>query len=219
MESATIFIIVAAAFGIWVSFFRQINPSNKTDEQLKKLYNIAVSNFTRNGCRFTKELELLTAEMEKRGLLGGLGDSARDPSGIPHITQVLAMRLRNAVRDSYDASWKAAEKEWPDDKRRHQHALTLVLLGHLQKELGVSSVSGEIIDMISFETIPFNLLDREAGKNAVVEYLVWKTYPDLANVAIVRDAISNARKNGLDDVLKNINDEKLGWLRWSELLI
>ena len=62
MEGTAIIFIVIGAFVIWVLFFRQINPSNKTDNQLWTLYRIA-----RPG---TKELDLIQEEMERRGLLG-----------------------------------------------------------------------------------------------------------------------------------------------------
>jgi len=62
MEGSAIIFIIIGAIVIWALFFRQINPSNKTDDQLWTLYRMA-----RPG---TNELDLIQKEMERRGLLG-----------------------------------------------------------------------------------------------------------------------------------------------------
>ena len=61
MELSTIIFILIGAFLIWALFFRQIDLSSKTDDQLRTLYNMA-----RSG---TKDLPLIEAEMQRRGLL------------------------------------------------------------------------------------------------------------------------------------------------------
>ena len=61
MSGITITIIIIISLVFWALFFRQINPSNKTDKQLWKLYRIAQYG--------TKELSRIDAEMVKRGLL------------------------------------------------------------------------------------------------------------------------------------------------------
>ncbi len=62
MEGSAIIFILIGVIVVWALFFRQINPSSKTDDQLWTLYRMA-----RPG---TKELDLIQEEMEHRGLLG-----------------------------------------------------------------------------------------------------------------------------------------------------
>lgn len=75
MEGTTIVFIIVAAFVVWLLFIRQINTSNKTDDQLKALYDMAINNFMHREFKYSKELDLLHAEMEKRGLLKEMQDS------------------------------------------------------------------------------------------------------------------------------------------------
>ena len=66
--------IVIAGIIIWVLFIRDINPSNKSDAQLRYMYEKASDQFLRNPS-YSKQLEILTDEMEKRGLFGKDGQS------------------------------------------------------------------------------------------------------------------------------------------------
>jgi hypothetical protein len=59
--------IVIAGVVIWALFIRDINPSNKSDEQLRFMYEKASNQFVRNPS-YSRQLEILTDEMEKRGL-------------------------------------------------------------------------------------------------------------------------------------------------------
>lgn len=68
MEGSTIITIGVIAFFVWVLFFRKINPSNKTDAQLQWMYDLAMRNW--DPLKKNENLELIRAEMEKRGLLG-----------------------------------------------------------------------------------------------------------------------------------------------------
>ena len=64
--------ILIGIFVFWALFIREINPSNKTDEQLWKMLRIS-----RPG---SKESNLIMAEMEKRGLMGSNSTSSLSPS-------------------------------------------------------------------------------------------------------------------------------------------
>ena len=79
MDGSAIIFIVIGAIVIWVLFFRQINPSNKTDDQLWTLYRMA-----RSG---SKELDLIHEEMERRGLLGDPTKTNLSQEGIKSVAE------------------------------------------------------------------------------------------------------------------------------------
>lgn len=223
--------ILVAIFLAWLFYFRPINPSNKTDDQLQMMYRIAKS---------PRDIEALEAEMKKRGLIGssnkrGLKDSSNkqgrgllDGSGIParapstelHLTQLNATTLRNSARNAYDEGWKMAKQKWNDDERKcHQHALTTVLLRRLQAESGAPAISEELMNALNFETIPFNALQPEQGKDAICEYIVWRENPSLANIGIILHAVNTLKKQGfVDKVLKDTDKKSLDFIPWAKLL-
>jgi hypothetical protein len=97
--------------------------------------------------------------------------------------------------------------------------LTTALLRRLQSEPGAPEISEELINTLNFETIPFNSLQPEEGKDAICEYIVWREYPSLANVSLIQNAIDLLKERGfIDDVLKDTNKESLDWLPWAKLL-
>lgn len=90
MEGSTLIIIITAVFVIWALFFRKINPSNKTDSQLKWMYDLAMKNW--DPLKRDENLELIQAEMKKRGLLG---DSSLS-SGKTHLSASEQKKLDEA---------------------------------------------------------------------------------------------------------------------------
>ena len=96
MDSSTLIYIVIGAFIIWVLFIREINPSNKTDAQLKWMHERASRNFMRT-LKPSKELELISEEMEKRGFLNQSPQSLDTKDMFPNLTGIKRMVTQNVL--------------------------------------------------------------------------------------------------------------------------
>ena len=66
-EVELLILIVIVAFVVWALFVRDINPVNKTDRELIIMHKAATKRFMRNP-GYSRQLEILHKEMEKRGL-------------------------------------------------------------------------------------------------------------------------------------------------------
>ena len=67
-EVELLILIVIVAFVVWALFVRDINPVNKTDRELIMMHKAATKRFMRNP-GYSRQLEILHKEMERRGLL------------------------------------------------------------------------------------------------------------------------------------------------------
>lgn len=215
MEAVTLIIIVVAVIVV-IALMRGVKPESKTDAQLNFLYQRSL----KSGKYGAADREKIEIEMKKRGLLGGNDNPARTLSTEPHMIQLNASQLRESARKAYDEGWKMGEGKWSEkDRKRHQHALTNVLLRRMQKEPGAPAISESLLNGLGFEAIPFIALTPDAGKVAICEYIVWREHPDLANTGIIQNAIDDLKSQGfVDDVLKGSDKEKLESISWSKLL-
>ena len=73
---------------------------------------------------------------------------------------------------------------------------------------------------------PFNVLDPAVGKAAVTEYLVWKYFPEEADVALINDAVRSFVKEWLslspsvDDPQAALQDAVYsGKYAWQEFVV
>ena len=207
-----IFVVIGVvAFLAWLLYFRAIDPSGKTDDQLLSLYRIASKGSSR-------DIPVIEAELKKRGLLSDESTLARPSSHAPHLVQLQATQLRNNALHWYEDGWKIANSKWPDDQSSlHQHALVTVLFNNLQRGRDALPISEHLIGALSAESLPFRALERDAGKAAIAEYVVWCQFPDLANLSIIHDAL-NRSKNEIDAMFDGIDKEAVKWLKWSTLL-
>lgn len=215
MEAVAIIVLIAIGF-VMFAVVRGVRPESKTNDQLWSLYLRSV----KSGDVGAVDREKIEAELRKRGMLDGEHPNARPPSVVPHHVQLKATKLREAARKAYDEGWEMAQSKWKgDEKKCHQHALTTVLLRRIQAQPGAPEISTEFINTLNLETIPFNALAPDAGKDAICEYIVWREHPDLANVSIVQNAINILREEGfVEDLLKRGEKKSLKWLQWSKLL-
>ncbi|TCK16976.1 hypothetical protein DFR30_0196 [Thiogranum longum] len=215
METVAIIILIVVGFIIF-AVVRGVKPESKTDDQLWSLYLRSM----KSGDIGAADREKIEAELRKRGVLDDEGSKARPRSAETHPNQLKAAKLREAARKAYDEGWKMGQSKWTgDEKKCHQHALTTVLLRRIQAESGAPEISTELINTLNIETIPFNALTPDAGKDAICEYVVWREYPDLANVNVVQNAVNVIREKGfVEDLLDGGKKKSLKWLQWSKLL-
>ena len=208
-------IFIAIVILVVFAWFRPVRPESKTDNQLRMLHKIS----SKSGHIGADDHKRIEAEMKRRGLMGnGAGTEKTRPSE-SHLVQLRATKLRNAARMAYDEGWRMGEGEWGEDERkRHQHALTTVLLMRLQAESEAPPVSEDLINTLNFEAIPFINLEPSVGKDVIAEYVVWREHPELANIAVIQSSVDAIRESGfVEDVLKDKKDS-LEWLPWAKLL-
>ena len=228
MEILLICGVIVAALIILLKTDIGKDPSKKTDSQLIREHQMQIKNVDAAGkvggdtyFNAIQGMSRLTDEMKARGLLGSGTAPSRDPSVEPYFDQISAANLRQSARTSYEEGWKLAENKWANDQHmKHQVALTAVLLRRLQAEPGGPEVSEELMDMLSFEAIPFNNLQPEQGKSAICEYIVWRENPNLANIEIIQNAVDVLKEPGgfVDQVLKGKKESLPKWVPWAPLL-
>jgi hypothetical protein len=131
--------------------------------------------------------------LSKNGRAGSLtpSESAQERAkALPESERVaLSAELRRLAESQYDQASAAAITAGKNDQFAHQVAVlhaTKAVLGGVD---GARSTEQEM----QMETVPFNSLAAAEGKAAVVEYLVWKFFPDKADEDTFRPALVKFR--------------------------
>ena len=214
MEILTVIFIAIVIFVIF-AWFRPVRPESKSDNQLRMLYKLSF----KSGEIGAGDRKRIETEMIKRGLMCDDPSTARTRPREPHLVELRATKLRDAARMAYDEGWRVGEDQWGEDERkRHQHALTTVLLMRLQAEPESPPVSEDLINTLNFEAIPFINMDPGAGKDTIAEYIVWREHPELANIDGIQSAVDAIKESGfVEHVLKD-KKKSLEWLPWAKLL-
>ena len=214
MEILAVIFIAIVIFVVF-AWFRPVRPESKTDNQLRALYKIS----SKSGQIGASDRRRIEAEMRKRGLMGGGASTASARLREPHLVQLSATKLRDAARMAFDEGWRMGEDQWGEDERkRHQHALTTVLLMRLQAEPESPPISEELINTLNFEAIPFINMEPGVGKDTIAEYVVWREHPKLANIDVIQSAVDAIKENGFVEHVLQDKKESLEWLPWAKLL-
>lgn len=98
--------------------------------------------------------------------------------------------LRVAALEAYDRGSAVAKEAGKEAGFCHQvgvlEAVSAILGGGVQDD-------DRFTMMLQMETVPFNQLPPEVGRIAVAEYLVWKLFPQSADVEVLRGPLANFR--------------------------
>lgn len=200
MEGIGIFIAVIVAVLLVVALMRGVTPSTKTDSQLMLMHRQAL----KSGRMGEQDRLKIEAEMHRRGILDGAGNMQTRQGG-DHLIQLRATNIRIGAHRVYREGWDRAKAQNKSDRICHETGLTAVLLHRLQEEPDCPPLSEEIIELIMLEQMPFNIMAYEEGMEAMVEYVVWREYPGLANEGVIKGAVEALRNDGGGDYKDCLN--------------
>lgn len=130
----------------------------------------------------------------------------------------LASQVRETASENYGKIAAAARSAGKDEAFAHQ-------VGVLQALTAVVSPGRQPMRMehsdVQMETAPFNKLDPVEGRAAIIEYCVWKVFPDCAveeafapALLRFRDKIQGDDQATDDEVFASLYNEKYDWQRW-----
>ena len=196
-------IVIILIFGWAWGKFLGVHPRSKTDEQLRHLYDLCL----RAGAAGERDLERVKAELRNRGLLTRNG-TPRTESKAPEASQ--SAFLRYSSRKAYDASWKATAEKWKgNESARHQDALLKVLYQHMPENHTVPPI---------VEIIPFATLSPADGKQAIVEYVVWRQYPSHADMQVILAALQKLKERAtLEELFEGGDLSRIEQVPWARL--
>jgi hypothetical protein len=133
------------------------------------------------------------------------------------------LALRNLVEGAYDEVWKPAKAEGLSDRLCCEAANRKTISFFYEAEAAFSIPSDKIAEIAKWESCPFNILPQQLGKIALTEYIVWRQYPDKADMKVVIATIDNfvsyLKKDGDDELLNEFrNNPFFSWIPWRKLL-
>lgn len=149
-------------------------------------------------------------------------DARARAAGLPRTEQInVADDIRATAADNYDRISAAADGAGKGQAFAHQ-------VGVLQALQAVTAPGRQLSDSehraLQVEAVPFNRLEPQTGRNAVIEYLVWKFFPEDADQSafappliafrdqVYRDA---EEEDDADDfTFKMLLSMKYDWQRW-----
>lgn len=167
MDGSTIIIILVVAFVIWVLFFRKINPSNKTDAQLQWMYNMAMRSW--DPMKKNESLELIEAEMKKRGLLGDNKPGQHDNTLIPSEQKKLDEAIKLFEESGMQAEMQKMFASGIPEKIFNKTIEIARIRGISERD--ASSYFNELFEAASRKYKNMGLSQNEADEKALVEVL------------------------------------------------
>lgn len=134
------------------------------------------------------------------------------------------LALRQLAGEAYDEIRKGAKEKGLSDEDCNQVANIKVLLFRYDAYPEIKSLPlDEKTKVAQWEASPFNILPQRPGKIALIEYMVWKEYPDKADMKVVTATINNLvshlKQNNSDELLDGFrNAPFFAWLPWRKLI-
>lgn len=190
------------------------DPSKKTTEQLQSVLNLHYKKLsyctpgTELYARASKELRAVEEELERRNSATKQGIEA----AIQNATTGMADDIRLAAKRAYERGWQKAEAQGKDKRKCSETALVSALLDRMD-----AAPTQEAVEAAMLEILPFNVLPSEAGRDALVEYIVWRDYPQLADAEKVRTGIHSAaekmKADGADEFLADLRSLPFAWTK------
>ncbi len=92
----------------------------------------------------------------------------------------LVSDVRHLASRGYDRLYEAASKAGKDDRFAHQAGVLDAAFCVLAND-NASRQDDGIRRNIQMETVPFNNVPSQIGRPAIIEYLVWRTFPECAD--------------------------------------
>jgi len=160
------------------------------------------------------------------GLFSSLWGTKKETLEEPFFKQCLStpdLVLRNLVEETYDEVWNNAKAKGLSDETCCHGTNIRTISFFYEAESAFSIPSDKIAEIAKWESCPFNILPQQAGKIALTEYIVWRQYPDKADMKVVHSAmdnfVSHLKKNNSDEILDGFrNDPFFSWIPWRKLL-
>lgn len=160
------------------------------------------------------------------GLFSSLFGSKKEALTEPFIESCLNtpdLALRKLVEEAYDEVWKNAKAKGLSDETCCQGTNIRTISFFYEAEAAFSIPSDKIAEIAKWESCPFNILPQQLGKIALTEYIVWRQYPDKADMKVVTSTmdnfVSHLKKGGDDELLNGFrNDPFFSWIPWKKLL-
>jgi hypothetical protein len=188
------------------------NPAAKTTEQLEKeleLHNrvISLTNPTSNS---------LSSRLEARNNIEAELKSRRQNSETSKQTEcdVSESDIRKLVASGFEVAWQKAKQEGKNDEVACETALVGGLLNRIVRSEGWDSVSPTVVQSIMLETLPFkNLGSRDDSLDALVEYAVWREFPENANKAKIQFAVSIFEDKADKGFVMGIKSSDFAWTK------
>jgi hypothetical protein len=142
---------------------------------------------------------------------------------------VAAIAFPKAIREMasahYDKSMEYGKtKGWSEDACIESS--NIATLAWLTDAVGASKniPNEELANVLQWEAIPFNRLPRDIAKASLVEYVVWRQYPDKADMKLMMAAmnhlVSRLKQTGEEDELLQgfRSSPTFAWLPWRKLI-
>lgn len=188
------------------------NPSRKTTSQLWRemdLHGQIIKNIPLSSPKLSKaiaNMEIVENELKRRGEIAATAEQ----------TQFSPEDLRVIADKGYAEGWSKAKARGKTDKQAHETALISTLLGRLQQEPGAPPISEQMVAALGMEVLPFNVISQEESSKAIIEYVVWREYPQQAEVEVVKRAINSGlntmRETGGPDVVDGLLKGPFPWI-------
>lgn len=143
---------------------------------------------------------------------------------------VAAVAFPKALRETANAEYDKClvygkTKGWSEDTCIE--STNIATLSWLTDAIGISKniSSEELATLLRWEALPFNNLPHDIAKPALIEYVVWRQYPDSADMKLVMAAmnhlVSRLKQTGgeEDELLQGFRSSPdFAWLPWRKLI-
>jgi hypothetical protein len=141
----------------------------------------------------------------------------REPKPLPAIDRSPEW-LRSIAEAAYEEGWHKAESIGKEAGRCHETALVNVLYERWQNEPGAPAAGKAIFQAFMLESLPFNALPVRRGRDAMVEYMVWREFPEAADAAliepVVKEAVERMQAKRGDNVVVRLKATPLPWMQF-----
>lgn len=148
-----------------------------------------------------------------------------DPSFANACLKTPDLALRTLANELYDGVLKPAKANgWSEDQCIE--AANIGTLTRLyQAEAAFKIPVDKIAEISRWESSPFNRVPHDIAKPTFIEYVVWRQYPNKADMKLVMAAMDNLvshlkETGGENDELLNgfRSDPFFAWLPWRKLI-
>jgi hypothetical protein len=145
------------------------------------------------------------------------------------------IQLRANALSAYEREWKEAKAQQNSDKGANQRALHAVLENYIRccpdvraalvKAFPKSNTHGALEDILQsvrpalgLEMLPFSVVPVAQGRAAMVEYIVWREFPDSVDSDLIRSTLADAISSIGMKSPELVVDLKRSAFEWNRLL-
>jgi hypothetical protein len=126
-----------------------------------------------------------------------------------------AEELRSAARAAYETGWGKATTGGKALGKCHETALINVLYERWRIEPSAPPADETTFQAFMLESLPFNVLPIHQGRSAMVEYMVWREFPEDADAEVVGPAVKQAvqrlQSDTSSDVAARLKSTPMPW--------